>query len=212
MLSKGACAETTFYDCIHSSLIEQDFNHCPRKCFSISTTGNALPICTTAEEFECSHEVTKAVMKKAKCLPKCHQIDVTLEYEWQEDAEDPNAKRNITFLYRIFDPVKMKVEEEYLVHDFVGMLGSIGGTLGLFIGFSFLGGVTNILTYIQALLEKLKLKWKSNHLSHKVIKVEPWGSHNIREKTDVKAKVDEIEEKLLELTDAIHKLKGAGKA
>ena len=211
MLSKGACANTTFYDCIHSSLIAQDFDHCPRKCFSISTNGNAMPICSTAEEFECSHEVTKAVMKKTKCLPKCSQIDVSSEYEWQEDEEDPNAKRNITFSYKIFDTVKMKVEEEYLVHDFVGMLGSIGGTLGLFIGFSFLGGLTDMLSYIQTLLERLKLKQISNHLSHNVINVEPCDSHDNNEKTDMKAKVDEIEAMLLEFTDTIQKLKKGGK-
>ena len=29
------------------------------------------------------------------------------------------------------------VEKEYLVYDFIGIVGSVGGTLGLFIGFSF---------------------------------------------------------------------------
>ena len=65
------------------------------------------------------------------------------------------------------------------------------------------------MTYIQALLEKLKLKWKSDHLSHKVIKVEPWDSHthNNKKTTDMKAKVDEIEAKIFELEDTIQKLK-----
>ena len=31
-----------------------------------------------------------------------------------------------------------KVYEEYKVYDFNGILGSVGGSLGLFIGFSFL--------------------------------------------------------------------------
>ena len=29
------------------------------------------------------------------------------------------------------------VEKEYLIYDFIGIVGSVGGTLGLFIGFSF---------------------------------------------------------------------------
>ena len=32
----------------------------------------------------------------------------------------------------------VKVETEYKVYDFTGILGSVGGSLGLFIGFSFL--------------------------------------------------------------------------
>ena len=33
---------------------------------------------------------------------------------------------------------EVKVEEDYRVYDFNGILGSVGGSLGLFIGFSFL--------------------------------------------------------------------------
>ena len=36
------------------------------------------------------------------------------------------------------DESKVKVSEEYKVYDFNGILGSVGGSLGLFIGFSFL--------------------------------------------------------------------------
>ena len=31
----------------------------------------------------------------------------------------------------------MEVQEEYLIHDSMSIIGSVGGTLGLFIGFSF---------------------------------------------------------------------------
>ena len=33
---------------------------------------------------------------------------------------------------------KFKVEEEYLVYNLSGIVGTVGGSLGLFIGFSFL--------------------------------------------------------------------------
>ena len=41
----------------------------------------------------------------------------------------------------------------YLVHDFVGMLGSIGGTLGWFIGFSFSGILSFIFDHLQIFME-----------------------------------------------------------
>ena len=47
----------------------------------------------------------------------------------------------------------MVVEQEYLIHDFVSMLGSIGGTLGMFIGFSFLGIFLSSMGWLQKLVE-----------------------------------------------------------
>ena len=46
---------------------------------------------------------------------------------------------NYTFetLFEFASPYKVKVKEEYLIYDFIGLVGSVGGTLGLFIGFSF---------------------------------------------------------------------------
>ena len=129
MKSLGNCSPKGFYDCFHENLLEQNYNHCPRKCYSVTTYENATPICETVEDFQCSHQITQSVKENSTCLPACNQIDFNMDYEYQEGLEDPNAKRNVTFAYKISNP-KMKVEEEYLVHDFVGMLGSIGGTLG----------------------------------------------------------------------------------
>ena len=53
------------------------------------------------------------------------------------------------FFYFIVAPGKMKVSEEYLIHDFIGVIASIGGTLGLFIGFSF----TNISSFLFNLMK-----------------------------------------------------------
>ena len=51
----------------------------------------------------------------------------------------PGNIDNHTFVtYFEFDPpYRVKVREEYLIYDFIGLVGSVGGTLGLFIGFSF---------------------------------------------------------------------------
>ena len=67
----------------------------------------------------------------------------------------------------------MKVEEEYLVQDFVGMLGSIGGTLGLFVGFSFLGGISSILHYLKNLFVFKDLIKENEELNRNVTEVAP---------------------------------------
>ena len=50
--------------------------------------------------------------------------------------------------------MKAKVYEEYLIIDSIGLIGSIGGTLGVFIGFSFSSLISCIIEYIQLLMEK----------------------------------------------------------
>ena len=157
MKSQSKCSDIGFYQCFHSELVEQDFDNCPRRCFSISSYGNASPMCETLEEFQCSHEITKKLKKASKCLPSCTQINYAIETEVHEDEESPDAKRNVTLAYR-FSKRKMKVEEEFLVYDFVGMLGSIGGTLGLFIGFSLFGLISFILENIHDVLKQFVSK------------------------------------------------------
>ena len=151
------CQHEAYYTCFHSQLMEQDYSHCPRKCFSISTLGNALPICNTVEEFQCSHKIALALKKDSDCLSACTQLDYEIVSGYAEDEEQTNAKRNITFAYKIAK-TKMKVEEEFLIHDFVGMLSSIGGALGLFIGFSFLNGVSFILNHFQSFIHRFASK------------------------------------------------------
>ena len=68
----------------------------------------------------------------------------------------------------------MKIEEEFLIHDFVGMLGSIGGTLGLFIGFSFLGGVSFVLIQTQSLLNHFVTETLETNKKSEVIDVKPF--------------------------------------
>ena len=98
---------------------------------------------------------------------------------------------------------KIKVEEEYLIHDFVGMLGSIGGTLGLFVGFSFLSGLSYVLEYFQNFIEKFISK-KSNKLDDakkkKIIEVMPKGGQEQNSDfDDLIIRIQKIEAKLFAL-------------
>ena len=45
--------------------------------------------------------------------------------------------------------------KEYLIYDVIGMVGLVGGTLGLFIGFSFSNVLMFMIEYLQLLVLKI---------------------------------------------------------
>ena len=53
------------------------------------------------------------------------------------------------FNYRFAKPGKVILRTEYYLYDFISTLGNVGGTLGLFIGFSFSGIISYILNFIN---------------------------------------------------------------
>ena len=73
----------------------------------------------------------------------------------QEFSEDNNK---VTFYLQMGSPKNVSVDEEYLIYDFVAMIGAIGGTLGLFIGFSFFDSCGFIISYLEQGFEKLSRK------------------------------------------------------
>lgn len=176
MKSLGKCADYGFYRCFESQLTKQEFEKCPRKCFSISTYNkNTTMLCKTKEEFRCSQEIAHELKETSDCLSACNIIDIDLSVQYQEDEDHVDARRNVTFGYRIANP-KMKVKEEFLIQDFVGMLGSIGGTLGLFVGFSFTGVLSFLFDNLHSFAKRYltqKSKKPEKHLSLNIVKVKP---------------------------------------
>ena len=70
---------------------------------------------------------------------------VGLDYEDSESAESYfGTKRNLQFIIRAASN-KRNIFEETLIFDDIALVGSLGGSLGLFVGFSFFGYVTPIL-------------------------------------------------------------------
>ena len=184
MKTLSNCSNSGFYKCFHDEIIKQEFKECPRKCFSISTFLNATPICKTRGEFQCAHDLARKIKKKATCYPACTQVTFEIVSKYQDDVGKPGSKHNMIVAYKFINS-KIKVEEEYLIHDFIGMLGSIGGTLGLFIGFSFLGGLFHMFNFMQDILKqftKKEVKKGNEGKEIKSIKVIPKINSNSHER------------------------------
>ena len=49
---------------------------------------------------------------------------------------------------------EVKVQEEYLIYNEVDLVGIIGGTMGLFIGFSFFDIINDVIAYVAKCFPK----------------------------------------------------------
>ena len=124
--------------------------------FSIFST----PICETHEEWVCAWEMinpsffnyTENPYPKS-CMIIQYFGEVELKYQRDQKYE-------AYFSYNFAPPKTVMVHEEYLIYDTIGFLGSIGGALGLCIGFSFSNTITFLLD--KALIIKLNLANNKN--------------------------------------------------
>ena len=53
-------------------------------------------------------------------------------------------------------PGTVTLHEEYIIIDFYGMVGIVGGTLGLFVGFSFFDVITFLISFFQKLYQLIR--------------------------------------------------------
>ena len=86
---------------------------------------------------------------KKPCLGLCHNKGYDIEFF--EYKEQPYGARLGNFqkdLYLSANPER-KVYQEYYIYDSLAMVGSIGGSLGLFIGFSFFDFLCLVLDFFS---------------------------------------------------------------
>ena len=127
-------------------LLEKISKKCPRKCLPYTSGNHSNPICKTGDEENCANKILYDNIKDASFIEKCKKPCIITQYletyKWIGNyiySED----YKFSLLYRLSKNETI-VFEEYLIYDFISMIGSVGGTLGLFIGFSF----TNVFSII----------------------------------------------------------------
>ena len=75
---------------------------------------------------------------------RVEQVDFgNIEKDLLNGTEDMNVQFNLMFASTVVD-----VFEEILIFDEISLIGSLGGSLGLFIGFSFFGYISTLLHII----------------------------------------------------------------
>ena len=87
-------------------------------------------------------------------------------------------KANMAVFFTKFNTLKVSVKEQYLIYDVVALISSIGGTLGICIGFSFVDTINTLLSYVQMGIDCIKARRQTNQSS-------PLGSVKRKDKTTV---------------------------
>ena len=151
------CSETPFFKCFALKFAETQEYNCTKKCVPILYDSlmrmieNNIPTCSNDVEEYCMSglessqtslqlfascpkqcKIRRSVIDRAKIKQKpLHQMGkVQLDIYFQVTPD------------RIFN-------REYLIYDGLGMFGSIGGSLGLFIGFSIYDTLCFIVDFVQ---------------------------------------------------------------
>ena len=97
--------------------------------------------------------------KLEESATKCPKMCTTLTYHGSviHGSGSSNNPRDIV-IYFWFASNETQINQEYLVFDTIGLIGSIGGNLGLFIGFSFHEAFVKLISSFTNLLLRLSTK------------------------------------------------------
>ena len=127
-------------------------NRCKNKCLMNTYKGvfdmypnKTLQACRTKYASKCNAAMIACYFSNTTkiCLDPCNvEIYTTNTYLFERQKD----KQNIT-LYLKYQSMTMDVSEEYLVYDFPNFIGTLGGSLGLFIGFSYTGFIGSIIDF-----------------------------------------------------------------
>ena len=88
----------------------------------------------------------------------CKILQYSGEVEWDVSGDDDNSRRILYFFWSFAPPKTTILYEEYLIYDTIGLIGSVGGTLGMFIGFSFSNALETLLNNMYSLKTKISQK------------------------------------------------------
>ena len=149
--SKSNCREESFFECLRNIIYEK-LDHCPKKCSDYYLP--SLPICETEQESQCSEKVFFEVWRSVRrgnqsnlCPMPCTYLEYSKEETWTGKISDfSNGTLGIAY---IFTPELVAVYDKYLIYNEVSMIASVGGTLGMCIGFSFTNVVSCIINFIR---------------------------------------------------------------
>ena len=123
------------------------------KCSPSTFFSHLLPVCEWHQQQNIIKSITKFVwyLREFTADYGYKRPCNIMEYQGYKTHEEKKGNnKTVTLKYSFAPPFLTSVQQEYLIFDITGMIGSVGGTLGMCIGFSFSGVTTTILEFIKA--------------------------------------------------------------
>ena len=80
-----------------------------------------------------------------------YEYSGTVQVEYENVNNNLQLYYNKVLIYQFAYPEVLTKYEEHLIYDLIGMIGSVGGTLGMFIGFSFSNTISLSLNFLVKL-------------------------------------------------------------
>ena len=159
---------------MYFKLVNTDFGKCYNRCLPLSLphkASNDIASCETNEDKKCAIDeiifpMFNHINEKELCPKSCSILQYSgkvLDEQKLDPKSSDKAVMNIWYKFKL--PESVPVYEEYLIYDAIGMIGAVGGTLGMFIGFSF----NNLIYYVINLLPKISIIIQKNHARDKTL-------------------------------------------
>ena len=141
--------DNNYNQCYVESVLNGNYS-CPNLCLPMSLpkikSAKYFPRCQTWEDHKCmKNEVYDLLLSYTE--EKCPMACKVMEYPGRLEHAINRVQDTFSWQYDI--STFMDVREEYLIYDFSGFISSVGGMIGLFVGFSFLDLVVQILNYLK---------------------------------------------------------------
>ena len=134
------CQKESYYECLASQLDANNFKECSEQCipntFSNLNKTYRKPFCQNDIENEyCGLTIISNIQENgSECKKSCFKLEYNGEVAIYE--KDPELNENWDEYYFVYYLVNQdfvsEVHEEYLIYDAIAMIGSVGGTLGIF--------------------------------------------------------------------------------
>ena len=115
--------------------------------FGLSGSNNSFTLC-----IEQGQNLNKFTIISMRILNECSRACKILQFSGKMESKSDNYSDSSKIIYLGYwfnHENEMEVFQEYLIYEITGIIGSIGGTLGLFVGFSFLDLSTKLIDILK---------------------------------------------------------------
>ena len=120
--------------------------------YGLSSNDHSFPLCTEQALQNFKKTFVAWSIAFQELFDTCSKACTTFQYTGEMNSQlrgFTNNSRHVFIGYWFNYEDEVEVFEEYLIYEITSVIGSIGGTLGLFIGFSFFDMSTKLINIFQ---------------------------------------------------------------